>query len=121
MKFFKNILILSFIIFFNTYALSAESDKVKTSSDDFKTGNYEDEIFDPLENINRVIFSFNNAADKAILEPVARGYKKLPSPIQSGISNFINNLNHLKYTINNDPENMQALLEDLKNFKEENY
>ena len=41
--------------------------------------------------------------------------------INASIDNFINNLNHLKYTINNDPENMQALLEDLKNFKEENY
>ena len=41
--------------------------------------------------------------------------------INASVDNFINNLNHLKYTINNDPENMQALLEDLKNFKEENY
>ena len=41
--------------------------------------------------------------------------------INASVDNFINNLNHLKYTINNDPESMQALLTDLKNFKEENY
>ena len=41
--------------------------------------------------------------------------------INDSVDNFINNLNHLKYTINNDPESMQALLTDLKNFKEENY
>ena len=31
-------------------------------------------------------------ADKIILEPVSKGYRKLPSPIQSGISNFLSNL-----------------------------
>jgi prephenate dehydrogenase len=41
--------------------------------------------------------------------------------INDSVDNFINNLNHLKYIINNDPESMQALLTDLKNFKEENY
>ena len=40
----------------------------------------------------RQIFSFNNVADRIVLEPVAKGYKKLPSPIQSGVGNFINNL-----------------------------
>ena len=38
------------------------------------------------------MFNFNNAADKAILEPAAKGYKKLPTPIRSGISNFLSNL-----------------------------
>ena len=92
MNLFKIIFLTIFLIFlaFNTNA--TESDKVKTSSDDFETSSQEDEIYDPLEPINRAIFSFNNVADKIILEPAAKGYKKLPSPIQSGISNFINNL-----------------------------
>ena len=75
---------------FNVY--SAASDQVNTAPDDFETTIIEDEIYDPIEPINRAIFSFNNVADKAILEPVAKGYKKLPSPIQSGISNFLSNL-----------------------------
>ena len=37
------------------------------------------------------------------------------------IESFINNLNHLKSAVNKDPESVQALLADLKNFKEENY
>ena len=92
MKLLKNLLFLLslFLISHNSY--SSESDSVKTNSDDFETSNYEDEIYDPLEPINRAIFSFNNTADKIILEPVAKGYKKLPSPIQSGIGNFLNNL-----------------------------
>ena len=39
----------------------------------------------------------------------------------SALNSFIGNLNHLKSTINKDPESIQALLADLKNFKEENY
>ena len=92
MSFFKYILTTFIVIFTINTCLAAESDSVKTDSEDFETSNYEDEIFDPLEPINRAIFSFNNVADRVILEPVAKGYKKLPSPIQSGISNFINNL-----------------------------
>ena len=45
-----------------------------------------------MEPINRAIFSFNNVADRIILEPVAEGYKKLPSPLQSGMGNFLSNL-----------------------------
>jgi len=72
--------------------LSDESDKVSTTSSDFETSNVEDEIYDPLEPFNRAIFEFNNVADKIILEPVAKGYRNLPSPVQSGISNFLSNL-----------------------------
>ena len=75
---------------FNVYG--GASDQVKTDPGDFETSAYEDEIYDPLESINRAIFSFNNVADKIVLEPVAKGYKKLPSPIQSGLSNFLSNL-----------------------------
>ncbi len=88
----KQIFFSFFIIFFTLNVLAAASDEVKTASDDFETTIYEDEIYDPFEGLNRAIFSFNNAADKIILEPVAKGYKKLPSPIQNGVGNFINNL-----------------------------
>tara|TARA_B100002051_G_scaffold107067_1_gene102040 strand:- start:332 stop:1117 length:786 start_codon:yes stop_codon:yes gene_type:complete len=92
MKFYKNLIFIIFIAVFSPNIIAAESDNVNTDSADFNTGNYEDEIFDPLEPVNRAIFSFNNFADKIILEPAAKGYKKLPSPIQSGIGNFLNNL-----------------------------
>ncbi|MBD1148130.1 VacJ family lipoprotein [Pelagibacterales bacterium SAG-MED31] len=89
---FKQFLIL-LIIFFISFNLNAgASDEVKTSSDDFETSTFEDEIYDPLENINRTVFVFNNITDKVILEPAAKGYKKLPAPVQSGIGNFIKNL-----------------------------
>ena len=91
----KNIFFLSFFIFltcFSTNVFSAASDQVDTSSDDFETSQVEDEIYDPFETINRAIFSFNNVADRIVLEPIAKGYKKLPSPLQTGISNFLSNL-----------------------------
>jgi len=93
MKFLlKNIVFIIFL-FFSTNLISSESsDTVTTYPGDFKTSTFEDEIYDPLEPVNRAIFSFNNAVDKIILEPAAKGYKKLPSPIQTGIGNFLNNL-----------------------------
>ena len=92
MSILKIIFVLSIFSLSSGVIIAAESDKVKTDSSDFKTSSYEDEIYDPLEPINRAIFSFNNLADKVILEPTAKGYKKLPSPIQSGVGNFLNNL-----------------------------
>ena len=86
------LLITFLFLVFNFNLLAAASDDVKTSSADFETTRFEDEIYDPLESFNRAIFSFNNVADRVVLEPVAKGYKKLPSPIQSGVGNFINNL-----------------------------
>ena len=92
MKAKKKILILISIFLFSFPLWSLESDKINTNSEDFETSNYEDEIYDPLESVNRIIFSFNNAADQIILEPISKGYRKLPSPIQTGIGNFLNNL-----------------------------
>ena len=90
----RNKFIFFTIIFFlfNYNLFASESDQVNTQPDDFETSKVEDEIYDPFEPVNRAIFSFNNVADRVILEPVAKGYKKLPSPIQSGISNFLSNL-----------------------------
>ena len=90
----RNKFIFFTIIFFlfNYNLFASESDQVKTQPDDFETSKVEDEIYDPFEPVNRAIFSFNNVADRVVLEPVAKGYKKLPSPIQSGISNFLSNL-----------------------------
>ena len=90
-----NIKSLLFIFLFLVSSFSVagdEADKVKTGADDYETTKFEDEIYDPIEPINRAIFGFNNVADRIILEPVAKGYRKLPSPVQSGISNFLSNL-----------------------------
>ena len=89
-KIYLLIFILLTFVTFNVHG--AASDQVSTEPRDFETGLVEDEVYDPIEPINRAIFSFNNFADRLVLEPVAKGYKKFPSPLQSGISNFLSNL-----------------------------
>jgi len=50
-------------------------------------------ISDPMEGMNRGVFAFNEAVDKAVLEPVARGYRYVtPKPVRSGVRNFLRNL-----------------------------
>ncbi len=90
----KKIIILFFLFFslLSYKVIASDADQVNTDSDDFDTTTIEDEIYDPFEPVNRAIFSFNNIADRIVLEPIAKGYKKLPSPLQSGINNFLSNL-----------------------------
>ena len=57
-----------------------------------------DECF---ENTSRAIFKFNLAFDDAILEPIAKGYNKLPDPVKSGTSNFTSNIGTLLSIPNN--------------------
>ena len=56
---------------------------------------------DCFEKLNRGIFAFNKGLDNVIFQPVAKGYKKLPSPIRTGTSNALNNLSHLMTVPNN--------------------
>jgi len=48
-----------------------------------------DECF---ERTSRAVFKFNMGFDNAILEPIAKGYNKLPEPIKNGTSNFTSNI-----------------------------
>ena len=48
-----------------------------------------------FEKLSRTIFSFNMELDNAIIEPIAKGYNKLPEPIKIGTSNFTSNIGTL--------------------------
>lgn len=54
-----------------------------------------------FEKISRPIFEFNMVFDDIILEPVAKGYNKLPKPIKTGTSNFTSNISTLLSIPNN--------------------
>lgn len=57
---------------------------------------------DPLEPLNRGVYTFNDAVDRAVLKPVATVYRDLtPKPVRSGIRNFFGNLQDLWSTANN--------------------
>lgn len=48
---------------------------------------------DPLEPLNRGIFSFNDAVDRALLQPVARVYREaVPSLVRTGVRNVLGNV-----------------------------
>ena len=51
------------------------------------------DVNDPMESVNRHIYEFNEGFDRIILKPAAKGYQKLPEPVQTGTHNFFNNLN----------------------------
>ena len=51
-----------------------------------------DECF---EGVSRAMFKFNHALDKAVFEPVAKGYRALPVPIRKGTGNAVDNLRSL--------------------------
>jgi phospholipid-binding lipoprotein MlaA len=56
---------------------------------------------DPLESFNRGIYKFNDTVDKAVIKPVARGYKAaIPAVGRLMISNFFSNLDDVVVTTN---------------------
>ena len=59
------------------------------------------EVKDCFENINRASFAFNQVLDGIVFKPVASVYKKLPSPVKSGVSNSLDNLSNLVTIPNN--------------------
>ena len=51
-------------------------------------------VYDPLEGWNRGVYAFNDGVDRAVLEPVAKGYRAVTNePVRGGVSNFLTNLN----------------------------
>ena len=58
-------------------------------------------VKDCFETVNRGMFAFNQALDNVIFEPVAKGYRYIPSPIRTGTSNALSNLSNLITIPNN--------------------
>ncbi len=52
--------------------------------------------YDPWERMNRFTYRFNARFDEAVFLPVANGYRRVPSPIRSGVHNFFDNLAEVK-------------------------
>jgi phospholipid-binding lipoprotein MlaA len=57
---------------------------------------------DPWERMNRGTFAFNEAADRWVIEPVAKGWDfVVPEFAQTGVANFFENLRMPAYLVNN--------------------
>ena len=56
---------------------------------------------DPMEPWNRGVYKFNDAVDRAVLKPAAQAYDFVtPTPVQTGVNNFFNNLSDAWSTVN---------------------
>ncbi len=52
-----------------------------------------DEIYDPIEPINRLVLNFNFFIDDIAIRPIVKTYKFIaPEPVEKGVSNFFSNL-----------------------------
>ena len=68
---------------------------------------------DPYEDFNRSMFAFNEGLDRAVVEPVAKGYRAITNePIRQGVSNVLNNLGE-PVTFGLHPEDASGFFERL--------
>ena len=93
----RKITLIFFLSVFFFAAANADSDGTNSLS----KKNKPEEVKDCFEKVNRGIFAFNQALDQTIFEPVAKGYRYIPSPIRSGTSNALSNLTNLITIPNN--------------------
>ena len=80
-------IVLNLLIFFSFNNLSFAND------DEIESSIRYDQIYDPLEPINRAILGFNFFIDDIAIRPVVKTYKFIaPDPVEKGVSNFFGNL-----------------------------
>jgi len=56
--------------------------------------------YDPWERLNRFTYRFNARFDERIFLPAANLYRRVPSPLRSGVHNFFGNLSEVDRVIN---------------------
>ena len=93
----RKIGLILFISIFFSAAAYAGADGVNSLS----KKNQPDKVGDCFEKVNRGIFAFNQVLDNVIFEPIAKGYRHIPSPIRNGASNALSNLSNLVTVPNN--------------------
>lgn len=56
--------------------------------------------YDPWERLNRFDYRFNARFDEAVFLPVSNAYRRLPSPLRTGVHDFFGNLSEICSVIN---------------------
>ena len=92
----RKITLIFFMSIFFSFAANAGSDGENALSK-----NKPESVKDCFETVNRGIFAFNQFLDGVIFEPVAKGYRYIPSPIRRGTGNAVGNLSNLVTVPNN--------------------
>lgn len=89
----KKFLLLSFftLICFSSFA-DEYDDEFSQFESEFSQNSGEN-IYDPIEPLNRKIFVFNDTIDRFAFEPLAKGYRNyVPKPIRKSVRNFTTNI-----------------------------
>ena len=85
-KHLKVILLIISVTFFQT-TTSYANEEMSVSGISY------DEIYDPIEPINRAVLNFNFFIDDIAIRPIVKTYKFIaPEPVEKGVSNFFSNL-----------------------------
>jgi len=93
----KKLFLLITFAFFAAFNLQASSDGELS----LKNNDSNKNIKDCFEGLNRATFAFNQGLDKVLIKPLAKGYRKLPNPVQRGTGNAVKNLSTLITIPNN--------------------
>jgi len=88
------------LILITTIALISISN-AETNNEFLLKKNDPTKVKDCFEKINRGTFALNQTLDGIIFKPVSNVYRKLPSPIKTGVSNSLTNLSNLVTIPNN--------------------
>ncbi len=93
----KYICFVAFALFCQIGALNAGT----TGSEDLKSSSSDGTAKECFEGVSRAMFKLNYGLDKVIFQPVAKGYRALPSPVRKATGNVTNNLRSLLTVSNN--------------------
>ena len=93
----RKITLILFLSVFFSVAANAGAD----GDNSLSSKNKPESVKDCFEKVNRGIFAFNQALDKTIFKPVAKGYRYIPSPIRKGTGNAMTKLSNLITVPNN--------------------
>ena len=93
---FRKLVLTIIVIFVSAFNANAGSD-----GELILKKNQPAEVKDCFESLNRATFSFNQALDGVLFQPVASAYRVLPSPLKTGVSNSLDNLSTLVTIPNN--------------------
>lgn len=62
---------------------------------------YPIDVYDPIEGFNRHVYKFNALFDRYVFLPAVRGYQFIaPDPVETGVTNFFNNLREVTTFVN---------------------
>jgi phospholipid-binding lipoprotein MlaA len=92
------------IIYISIFALLLQTNSVvagSTGNEKLKNASSQDTAGECFESFSRAMFKLNHGLDTVIFEPVAKGYRALPSPIRKGTGNVMDNLRSLLTFSNN--------------------